>query len=202
MYRMLHMLYPIFPLLFAILTHGFGHLIAARMIGLRMPRLIRTATGFRLIVAGGFPSYDTELYCALGGPLANAIASLLCRLILFFYPVVTEVLSPAITVSLYLGLFNLLPISGFDGARILHCLLCCNHRRFTSLSPARADRLISGISSALLLVFWLIALYLLLRRGSALSLYLFCLQLFQSTVADETPTQNQGFGRIRENTEA
>ena len=202
MSQMLRVLFPVFPLLFAILTHGLGHLIAARMVGVRMPRLTRTPTGFRLIAAGGFPSYEVELYCALGGPLANMVASLLCRGVLFFYPLATGLLVPAITVSLYLGLFNLLPISGFDGARILHCLLCCRHRHLSSLSPTKADRLISVISSTLLLLFWLIALYLLLRRGSALSLYLFCLQLFQSTVTDDAPTQKQEFGRIRENTEA
>jgi membrane-associated protease RseP (regulator of RpoE activity) len=196
MYQLFQMFCSVLPLLLAILSHGLGHIVAAKMLGVRMPRLIRTATGFRLIAANGFPSYDAELYCALGGPVANVGSCMVYRLILFLCPGTASLLSPTITVSLYLGLFNLLPLRGFDGARILHCLLCCRHRRLSSLTPARADRLIEAISALLLFFFWLISLYLLLRRGSALSLYLFCFQLFRSVITDQSLSKNQGFRSI------
>lgn len=198
--KVVDLLTPLPPLLFAIGVHGLGHLLAARLVGVRLQTLRRTATGFRLISAGGFISYDAELICALGGPLANALAALFCRLILWADPSLGPLLSPLISLSLYLGLFNLLPMEQFDGARILHCWLCTRHRVLPSLSPAAADRRIGFLSCGLLLLFWLIALYLLLRRGSALSLYLFCMQLFVATRRDERLAQTSGIGRISEDT--
>jgi membrane-associated protease RseP (regulator of RpoE activity) len=82
--------------------------------------------------------------------------------------------------SLYLCLLNLLPIRSFDGGRALVCFLC--DRRATL--PDRAERILSVVSAIVLLLLWTVAVYLLLRRGSALSLYLFCLQLFRCTLAE------------------
>ncbi len=196
----LDLLAPLPPLLFAVGAHGLGHWIAARLGGVHMQSLRRTPTGLRLVANGGFASYDAELYCALGGPVANAAAALLCRLIALAHPALSDFMSPLIVLSLYLGLLNLLPLEGFDGARILHCWLCCRHRRLPSLSPARADCWIACLSCALLLLLWMIAVYLLLRRGSALSLYLFCLQLFRSTAMSGKSVQKGEIGSIRENT--
>jgi Zn-dependent protease len=184
----MHTLLPHFPfwsaLLVAISVHGLGHWLAARATGVHMNRLIRTRTGLCLVADSHFSSYDTELYCALGGPLANAAAALLCRL----QPISSYPFTRAfIPLSLYLGLLNLLPLQGFDGARILYCLLCAHHRHLPSLSPTAAQRLVSIMSCLLLMLLWLLSVYLLLRCGSALSLYVFCAQLFCSVALDNRP---------------
>lgn len=175
------------PLMFAIGVHGLGHILAARASGIRMQSLRRTSTGFRLVASQAFVSYDAELLCALGGPAANAIAALICRMISWLWPSLGPTLSPLIPHTLYLGLFNLLPIEGFDGARIFRCWFCARKR---SCSLVVADRLIAVSSCGCLLLFWLLALYLLLRCGSALSLYLFCLQLFEATTKDMQNKRN------------
>ena len=167
-----------------IVIHGLGHMLAARAVGVRMVRVRRTHTGLRLIAGAPFPSYDAELYCALGGPVANVAAALLCRLILLPLGVAMEFVTSFSPLSLFFGLLNLLPLQGFDGARILLCFLCARHRAFTSLDPFCAQRLVHGISSSMMVLLWLLSMYVLLRCGSALSLYLFCLQLFRSVAFD------------------
>lgn len=190
-------------LLCGIAIHGLGHMLAARAVGVRMIGVHRTPTGLRLMSDASFPSYDAELYCALGGPIANVTAALLGRLVLLPFGAAAEFVTSFIPFSLFLGLLNLLPLQGFDGARILFCLLCTRHRHLASLDPFTAQRVIRVISCSLLVFLWLLSVYVLLRRGSALSLYVFCLQLFRS-VALERPRKSSiqehsgGFASIRE----
>lgn len=183
--------HSVFFLVAAILVHEVGHVLAARAVGVRFGRLRLTRTGLRLITAaGGFPSYDHELICALGGPLANALTALLLRALCLVYPALSPFVSHFVLLSLSLALLNLLPLRGFDGARILYCFLCSHHRRLPSLTPDRAGRFLSLLSCLILFGLWLLAVYLLLRRGSALSLYLFCLQLFQSIALENGHMQD------------
>ena len=169
------------PLL-AILIHGLGHLAAARLCGLSALCVRKTPTGLRLILTAPFPSYDSELYCALGGPVANALSALLCRFFLVPLGRCLAFCAIFIPLSLYWCLLNLLPLPCFDGERILRCLLCAPHRRLPSLSPHTADRILSVLSGIVWVVFWLLSVYLLLRRSSALYLFVFCFQLFRSTL--------------------
>ncbi|MBE6619759.1 MAG: hypothetical protein E7625_00130 [Ruminococcaceae bacterium] len=182
---MLSLYDSVFPLVAAIVLHEMGHVLAARAVGVRFGRLRLTRTGLRLITGeDGFPSYDHELICALGGPLANALAALHLRVFCLVFPTLSAFASRWIPLSLSLALLNLLPLRGFDGARIVYCFLCSHHRRLPSLTPDRAGRVISLLSCLVLTALWLLAVYLLLRRGSALSLYLFCLQLFLCLVLE------------------
>ena len=173
--------YSVYCILVAIVLHGIGHMLAARAVGTKFRRLRLSRTGMRLITdEGGFASYDDELICALGGPAANACAALAVRALVWMFPSIAPGAEQFIPLSLSLGLLNLLPLRGFDGARILFCFLCAHHRRLPSLSPDRAARAVSLLSCLVLTLLWLLSVYLLLRRGSALSLFLFCLQLFRS----------------------
>ena len=167
-----------------IAIHGLGHILAARAVGVRMAALRRTYTGFRLVTDTAFPTYDAELYCALGGPMANLAAALLCRLTLLPLRIAPDFSACFIPFSLFLGLLNLLPLHSFDGARILTCLLCAPRRRFPSFDPHTAQRIVQVLSCCLLVALWLLSIYVLLRRGSALSLYVFCLQLFRTAALD------------------
>ena len=178
------------PLAVAVLMHELGHVVAARAVGVTFGRLRLTRTGLRLITEeGGFASYDSELICALGGPLANAVSALAMQGLCAVYPALLSPASRFIPLSLSLALLNLLPLRGFDGARILFCFLCCHHRHLPSLAPDRAERLVSLLSCFILTGLWLLAVYLLLRRGSALSLYLFCLQLVRSIAVENGRAQ-------------
>ena len=181
--------------LLAVILHELGHIVAARALGVRFRRLALKQTGLCLITSeAGFPSYDDELICALGGPVAGALSALVARGLGCLLPCLAPFVQEFIPFSLALSLLNLLPLRGFDGARILTCLLSCHHRRhLPSLSPTDAARVVSLLSCLVLLLLWLLSIYLLLRTGSALSLYLFCLQLFRS-LARENGDTAENFG--------
>ena len=167
----------------AVLFHGLGHLLAARMCGVPLQRLQITRTGLRLVTRDrAFPSYVAEGGVALGGPLGtllgNALFLLVARLTrgnaaLFF----AQLCGQLVPVSLSLALWNMLPIEGFDGGRLLRCLLCLAAKEPGS-SLLCAQRALSVCSAGCLFLLWFFSVYLLLRAGTALSLYLFCAELF------------------------
>jgi Zn-dependent protease len=186
---MLSSAFRLCSLVFAVILHELGHIAAARALGVRFCRLGLKRTGLSLITnEAGFPSYDDELICALGGPVAGALSALVARGIGSLLPCLLPFVQEFIPLSLALALLNLLPLHGFDGARILTCFLTCPHRHLPSLSPTDAARVVSLLSCLVLLLLWLLSVYLLLRRGSALSLYLFCLQLFRSLAMENGDT--------------
>lgn len=168
----------LFSALVAVLLHGVGHVLAAAAVGVRFGRLCVTDTGLRLLTDRAFPSYRAEAVTSLGGPLFNLASAWLV------HAVAPQRGAVFITLSLYLGLLNLAPMRGFDGARMLCCFLCARHKHLPSCLPHTAEHVIDALSACLLLLLWLVAVYLLLRRGSALSLYAFCLQMFRTVTAE------------------
>lgn len=95
--------------------HEGGHWLAIRAVG-------GEVAGLRLGVAGaamelGRPlSYGREALCALAGPWVSLVLAWLGSL----WP--GGALFAGI--NLVLAAFNLLPVSGLDGGRALHCALC------------------------------------------------------------------------------
>lgn len=178
---------PWISALLAVFLHGIGHTVAAATVGIRFRRIKLTATGFRLITDQTFASYRAEAITALGGPLCNLLTAMISRMIT---PMTTTIFFP---LSLYLGLLNLLPLRGFDGGTVLLCALCARHPPLPSLLPRTAEYVLSALSAVVLFLLWVSAVYLLLRRGSALSLYAFCLQLFRSVFIDQHEHRHADF---------
>ena len=180
----------------AILFHGTGHLVAGILCGTPLTSLRLSATGLRLQTeAGMFPSYEAEALTALGGPVGNLCGNALCILLarLFdpspFAAFITEMNATLLPLSLYLALFNLLPITGFDGGRLVYCILCKRKRhllvRSPETTPAQADRVLTLTSALCLSLLWFCAVYLLLRGRGAVSLYVFCAELFLSLIGND-----------------
>lgn len=165
----------------AIACHGAGHWFAGRCVGVRMRRLALTPTGIRMVVdEGDFPSYFAEIICALGGPLGNLLGGVVGGvLVVGLAPMFRPICHDFVAVSVYLALLNLLPLRHFDGGRVLYCLLCLGGQK-SVCSPDRADRILEWTSMCFLFALWLLSVYLLLRTGQSVSLYLFCLQLFRA----------------------
>lgn len=106
--------------------HEAGHWLAIQAVG-------GEVTGLRLGIAGaamelGRPlSYAAEILCALAGPGVSLALAWLGSL----WP--GGALFAGI--NLVMAVFNLLPVSGLDGGRALHCALCA------LAGPEAAERL-------------------------------------------------------------
>ena len=77
-----------------------------------------------------------------------------------------------VTVSAALALLNLLPISDFDGGRILHCLLA------PAIGLRVTGRVCELLSILSLFCLWCMSVYALIRAGGSLSLFVFSTTLF------------------------
>ncbi len=158
------MLFP--ATLFAAAWHECGHLLAARLLGVRLRRLELDIPGAQLFPAGALPSYAAEGWLAVAGPAASFLLAALV------FPLNGSFFGAVWAATLSLGLFNLLPISGFDGGRVLGAVV-------TPLLGERAGARAVLVGSYLS-VFFLFSLCatLLLRYGENLSLAVLCASLF------------------------
>ena len=164
-------------ILSAIGLHGAGHRIAAGLCGVKLGRIVSSATGLCWQTdRTGFCSYGKEALVALGGPLGNLLGNALLILCMPLFPASDRsAWSMLFSSSLFLAIWNLLPIEGFDGGRILRCLILQRQREAGTEAADRTLRISSAICFTLL---WMLSVYLLLRTGRAFSLFLFCMQLF------------------------
>lgn len=152
-------------LLFAAAFHEAGHLTAARLLCLPVRKLELDVFGARIFTAP-LPSYRAEALLAGAGPLFSLLlgaALLPCRL-----PFSTAVSF----LSFSFVLLNLLPISGFDGGRMLSALL--SYR----LGPFQTARLLDLFSYGSLLFLFSVSACLLLRFGQDPALAVLCATLF------------------------
>ncbi len=155
-----------FATLLCVAVHECGHLIAAHALGVRIRTLELDIGGAQLITAGLFPSYRAEWLVAAAGPAASFL------LALFLFPVSGAFAHTALQTSVSLALFNLLPVRGFDGGRML----------FSASAPlvgeGAATRMTSITTYLVLLLLFSLASCLLLRHGENLTLVVLCASLF------------------------
>ncbi len=98
-------------------VHEMGHLLAARLLGVRVKRVCFRLSGMELQLDGRRLSYGQEALLALAGPGANLLLCLLTAL----RPSLWRMLLCGC--SLALGGFNLLPALPLDGGRALRAML-------------------------------------------------------------------------------
>ncbi|MBQ3483447.1 MAG: M50 family metallopeptidase [Clostridia bacterium] len=155
--------------LFAAAIHECGHILAARVLGIRLRALELDLMGARLYPAAPLPSYRAEAVLAAAGPAASLL------LALFLLPHGTPFARLSLTATAAFALFNLLPIAGFDGGRILSATLCAR------LGARAADRIQGACSYLTLLFLFALSSCCLLRYGQNLALAVLCASLFART---------------------
>lgn len=147
-------------LLSAILLHETGHLFAFLVLGEPIPALGGRRLGLLLTPKRPICSYGREIFICATGPLFNLLAA--CTLV------------PALrtgraadahfcffTFHLLTAFFNLLPIDGFDGGRILLSVL-------SLLFPlAAAQRIADALSLLSVLLFYFSGIYLCFLAGAS-----------------------------------
>lgn len=160
--------------------HEAGHLIAAAMMGVEIGSLSVSLFGARLGLAVPLYSYKREWLLCAAGPAMNFLTGgaayyiyRICgstesmRYVLFF----------AIA-SFFLALLNLLPIKNFDGGRMLLCITA------PLIGIYSAEKLTGTLSFIFVLMIWAASLYLMLRIGSSLALFVFSSALFAELFLD------------------
>lgn len=156
----------LFSTLAAALFHECGHLLAARLAHVRLQLLELDLPGARILPAGALPSYRAEALLSLGGPLFSLLLFLL--LLPYSHPLALATRTAALSQAL----FNLLPVSGFDGGRVLHAMLC------SKMEPFYAGRVLAVLSYLSLLLLFSLASCLLLRYGVSFTLAVLSASLF------------------------
>lgn len=158
-----------FPaLLCSAALHELGHIAMARACGIRLICLKLGIFGAALSPESSLYSYKKEIILCLGGPAFNFLTALTARNFFLAAPN-AEIF---IASSLALGTLNLLPITDFDGGRAVNAVLC------SVLSVDTAARLMRAVSFIFIFSLWCCSLYLLLRAGASLTLFVFSAALF------------------------
>jgi Zn-dependent protease len=159
--------------LIAVLVHEGGHILAARCLRVRLRLLELDTPGARLVPAGALPSYRAEALLAAAGPAASLLLALFCL------PHGGAFCRAVLWATLSLALFNLLPVRGFDGERVLCCALS------VCFAPATVRAVCSTLAYLTLLLLFALSACLLLRFGEQLSLAVLSASLFAKLFLQE-----------------
>ena len=152
--------------LLAAAFHEAGHLAAAKLLDIRLRLLELDTFGAKLYPVGTLPSYRAEGLLAAAGPAASL---LLWVLTLPIGGVFADCLRLS---TLSFALFNLMPISGFDGGRVLGALVAA------IWGAPTAERVLEISSYLALLFLFSLSACMLLCYGQQLALGVLSASLF------------------------
>lgn len=152
--------------LFAALFHECGHLLAAKALDIRVARLEIDLFGAQIYPVGFIRSYRAEMLLAAAGPLFSLLLGV------FLLPHGGAFGTELRNATFSFALFNLLPISDFDGGRILHATLS------QLCQTETADRVLAVTSYLSLLALFSLASCILLKYGQNLTLAVLSASLF------------------------
>ena len=172
------------PLIFAVLCHEAGHLIAARALRVPVREIRFSFLGARIMTGGRLLSYGEEWLLAAAGPLSGLLCSAAAYPLWGNFPGAVRFSE----VSLFLSLLNLLPIRTFDGGRMLACFLEAH-------IPERVARRIADACSFLLLfLIWCVSVYTVLRAGTGVFRLCFSMSVFSRFFDDPAGSKREKKG--------
>lgn len=151
-------------------VHELGHIIAALLLHMRLDSFSLGLLGARLGLSLPLYSYRKELLLSLSGPLQNIITG---GAALYIFSRSGNAVALYFGVaSMFLAALNLLPVQSFDGGRIFLCITAPVIGIFT------AEKILRVLSFICILLLWGTSVYLMLRLGSSLALFVFSSALF------------------------
>ena len=178
--------------------HEAGHLIAARVRGIKVNEIRLDVSGVRICTEDGIGSYADEFILCMSGPLVNisiisigALAfaimdlspdSIALSLQAFVAGEADSYVGAAaffVLCAVLQGGLNLLPIKTFDGGRMLYCACAA------TLGQGAAERIVGLTSALCIATIWSAALYLMIRMDAGLSIYTFAACIFLGTLRDK-----------------
>ena len=158
--------------------HEWGHWAMARVMNVPLVEFRLDLLGARLKTQGAL-NYVQEWWLSAGGPLFNFLSVALI-LPIWIAGVEGALHCPSwlidqtgtfLAASLGLGALNLMPIDTFDGGRMLYCFLALFAEETT------ANRISQWVSLLCLSLLWMLSVYVLLRVGRSLSMFVFSFTL-------------------------
>ena len=155
------------PALFlSVSIHELGHIFMARLCKIPLRELRLGIFGASLFPDAANFSYFKEIMLCAGGPIFN----FLCVAVgIMRGPLESSLF---LCSSLALGTLNLLPVYELDGGRMLSAIL---HTFF----PIRVcDHIIKLTSFSVIFSLWVLSVYLILRAGTSLTLFVFSASSF------------------------
>ena len=156
----------------AVIIHELGHVWAAKLFKIKIKEFKLSFLGARINVAEKLYSYKHEFILCAFGPMFNYFSALFIKILTINNRLIW--VDEFIISSVILGTLNLLPINGFDGGRMLKCLLL-------SIVPQNIARyIINTVSFMIITLLWLISVYFLLIYSTSLGIFIFSSSLFFS----------------------
>ncbi len=143
----------------AVVLHEGGHLLCAALLNVPFSRLTLCPCGAVMTFDFSRTTYFRELCVHLAGGVTGTAAAL----------IVWKISGNArfLGITLCLTFMNLLPVEGFDGGGVLHCILSM------LLPPATADAVCHAVSVAAVLLLWTIVLWVELKVRATVTVLLF-----------------------------
>ena len=158
-------------LLLAAFLHECGHFFVAHLLGIPISSLHISILGAQLELRDPLLSYRREWLLCFAGPLFSFAAAAVGGLLLLVFPNV-PLLCHFVMTSCALGIVNLLPIGCLDGGRMFRAM--CRQ-----LLPHRAASIfLESLSFIFLLILWMTSVYMMIRMGNSLKLFIFSFSLF------------------------
>lgn len=183
--------------IFAAVIHEMGHILAAKLLNLKIKGIAFDYSGLRIEI-DGVMSYADEIILASLGPIANILFALIGLFCLNCYSISAESLFSSVNEFITYGgwsiigvcgffilasfiqaAINLLPIKTFDGGRILYSLIAIKAQE------GIAQRILRITSGVLAFLVWTVSLYVLIRLSRGLGIYLFAISIFAIALKDE-----------------
>lgn len=155
----------------AISVHELGHVLFSHLLSCELTKIKAEGGGLRLLGQKTHLSYVNEALVAFGGPLFNLISAVTSHILVgngYF-----------VQVSLSLALLNLLPISSFDGSKILGTVAY-------QIFPWRVAENICAVMSFLsLFLIWCTSIYILIKSGRNIIPFLFSAVIFIKVITHQ-----------------
>ena len=159
----------VLPLAFlAALIHEMAHVAALRIAGVGVEVIYLSAFGAEIQADTRFIPYWKDVICTLAGPAANILLGVILGRVSGDYLFAGA--------NLLQGGFNLLPVSGLDGARALHLVISWG------FDPSVADRVCRAVEIAFAVALLLVSIYLVAFRSVGGFLMFATMGVFGSTV--------------------
>ncbi len=165
-----------FLFLIAALLHELGHILCARLLGIPLIGCSVRPCGAFLNFDFSRTSYRREGCVHLAGAGMGLIAAAAALWIF------GEEAEYFIGISVVLAAVNLLPMRGFDGGGVLHCLLSA------VVSPEKGDRICRAVSLLVTLLLWTAVLWveLRVRADAAILCFVLYVVIFQAEIVNFT----------------